>query len=137
LPAEGQIEDDLLALDVLADIAAGEARDGRRPFGRVGGGAADVGGDGAAGEEVDTDDGAVVLGGVDAAVVRVEAGAVGRRVRAGDLAAGVVRLVRVVDPAVGRDEVAGEAAVSVDLAALGSVQGHVVGALLVDPLDDV
>lgn len=74
--------------------------------------------------------------GVDATTVAVESISIrGRRSRI-NTATSVITLVRVVDPAVACREGTGEAGV-VDGAALAGVQGHGIGALLIDTFDDV
>lgn len=94
--AEGDVEHDLLWLEVGVDVTAAAAEASRRgaPAGWVGVGSVDIGRDAAAREEPDADRLAGPFGCVDAATVAVEARAVGLAGRQVDTAASVVGLAR-------------------------------------------
>ncbi len=78
LPAKRRVEDQVVVLEVLVDIArAGELRRRLAPAARVGVAGFDILRDFGAGEEPDLDGLGGPLGGIDAAAVGVEVGAEG------------------------------------------------------------
>lgn len=137
LAAEGSVEDDLQRVEVGVDVAtapAVEGHDWSSPAGGVGVARGDIGRHGVVVPEPHVDAGARPLGGVDAASVVVEGGAVRVGGRGAHAAAGAC--VAVVAVGVGQG---GSALGSggIDGAAGCSVQSDVVGAVDVDTLDNI
>ena len=101
ITAESCVEDELLAVEFLSEVAgAGKARDGLGPGRGVWVTTADVGRDGLPVEEVDRDFVICPFRGEDAAVVLVESSTIGVTVGGRDAAAGVCILASGVDVAV-------------------------------------
>ena len=119
---------------MLLDVAAFEDGLGLGPAAGVGGAGGDVLGDGGAGEEPDGDLRRGDLGGIDAALGAVEAGAV--RGGVGGLDAATL-VVAVGDVAVGVGYGAAHGDARGDAAAGVGVQGRLVAGLVVDAFNDV
>lgn len=136
--AEGRVEDDLLVLEIMVDVAAAlEFRDGVSPAGGIRVAAGDVGWDAAAREEPDADGVAGPFCRVDTTAGRVEAGAVGGGGRGGDSTSSVCGLPGGIDVAVRSRHGASVSAIVGNGAPGRGVQGHGVLGLGVDAFDDV
>lgn len=114
-----------------------ELRNWRTPAGRVWRAVCNVRRYGTTGEEIDADSGVLEVRRIDAAIVSIKTGTVSFGIARSDLTAFIVGLVGVIDPAVGANYRAREIATAGYCAAFTSVEGHVIGSLLVDTLNDV
>lgn len=135
--AEGDVEDDLQLVEMVVNVAR-FGKSGRRgtPSRRIRSATSDIPGDARAREEPDIDDSPCPFGSVDAASSIVEAVAIGGVVVTSDGTAGVGRLARSFDVAVGSLDFAAEPE-GLDGAAIAGVEGHLVGGLVVDAFNDV
>lgn len=126
-----------MVLEVRVNVTVTVEESGRlSPSSRVRVGAGQVGRNIAVGEEEDLDEVIGPFHGVDTAVVAVESVTVRGSVSRVNTTAGVFALASGLGVAVAGGNLTTEARV-VDAAAIRSVQGHGIAALLVDTLDDI
>lgn len=124
--AESGVEDDLMILEELVDVATtSERRQRSAPVARIGISGSDVRGDAGAREEPNGNGRAGPLGRVHAPLTVVEAGAVGVALGRHDRTACVGGLPRSIDVAVGCGHRAGEVSAALgDATPRRCVQGH-------------
>jgi hypothetical protein len=136
--AEGHVENDVVVLEVLVNVASTLKLGGwLAPPTWVGVATRKVARDCASREEPDADGIACPFRSVDSSTICIETGAVCCCVVGGDLAPSVCILTRGIDITIGSRYCSAESASVADGAASACVKGHIIGCLRVDTLDDI